>query len=662
MTTLMNDATCPVFFACLTLGGERYVKAGMNTVYYELYADTSTEMKGHTYETLFAMWEKDLRKIAADGQPVIIYIHNTIHNSKELGYYPQNDDWKALVTRIVSTFKDLPNLSGWAFSDEVGDHVGYPNELFQQFLREKYETVSALNAAWGTGYSDLTEVTLPYKDKDGEKGTGIPLPEMLDDRYPLGLSRKAFDAADFKLYRVRHAHEVFEETVRKVDAKTPLWSGAHNLAWAATQVPEGWGAWHDAYPTYSGDDWLTHHAWFQAILRGQNFRPVLPMLMVETSNSDLAAKWNLDPRTWGGWMVQAALQGSSGITFWPWHLLAEDKSPNERASANERSDFVTETISKLRKSGIFDLKPDNSVAVLYQPYAEGWHGVSQVYGLLPTPPGTPLELMNQLAFGTPFGSVDYLTNQTLLVADLSKYGVVIAPFAPDIPPAVQNKLDDFVAQGGVLLADAGFSAKSAAGNLTSLTPAAAKLLGIQKLSSSRIEGKWTVAKDLPPALQNIGLQPEFETPLKALLRVEPTTARPVFVGPDGQGLFVNNVGKGSAYFYSGILHDERTLRNDNVRRLHLGLFSNRARIKKGTGERPSLPDNNFFTKDYQLFNYDDGFAVANLKGEDIEAEFEAGGKLRKETLKPYECRLYRGSEVFSLPTAFFPATAIQNKY
>jgi hypothetical protein len=117
--------------------------------------------------------------------------------------------------------------------------------------------------------------------------------------------------------------------------------------------------------------------------------------------------------------------------------------------------------------------------------------------------------MNQLAFGTPFGSVDYLTNQTLLAADLSQYGVVIAPFAPDIPPAVQKKLDDFVAQGGVLVADAGFSAKSAEGNLTSLTPAAAKLLGIQKLSSSRIEGKWTVAKDLPPALQNVGLADNF---------------------------------------------------------------------------------------------------------------------------------------------------------
>jgi len=657
-TTLLGEETFPLFFACGTNGNGDHKATGLNTIFYELYADTAPESGGRSYAELYEMWTRDLSKIAQEGYQVIIYIHNTNHDRDKRGFFPFDEEWRLRVTKMVETFKSLPNLAGWAFSDECGDHVGYPVTEFREFLKKRYSDITKLNVAWESKYNAFDEIALPYLDKDGSSGTGIPTQDILNHKYPLGVSRRAFDAADFKLFRVRNAHKIFEDLVRKVDPITPLWSGAHNLAWAATQVPPGWGAWHDAYPTYSGDDWLTHHAWFQGILRGQNFRPVLPMLMVETSNSSLAAKWNLDPGTWGGWMTQAALLGSSGAAFWPWSLLAEARAPEEKASAEERRRFLGTTIKQISQSDLFEMLPQNTVAVLYEPYAEGWAGVSQVYGLLPKPTRTPLGLFQNFAFGTFVGGVDYLTVDTALAADLESYGVILAPFAADIPPALQTKLDQFVKKGGILVADIGFSSKNADGNVVSMTPSARELFGISSLTASRIERKWTLANPVPAPFSKASFVADFDFSIKGLVGVSATTAQPVFQGSDGQGLFVNRVGDGLAFFYSGIMFDPETMSNPNIKTFLREVLSNRARILRVADNQAAVSPKEIYSKSVQMLKFSDGFAIANLTDESVNATLLVDGVQYSKLLEPRAAYLNRNGEFRCISSAFFPAPAL----
>jgi hypothetical protein len=658
VTTLKSGSTWPVFFICGTNGGEDHKKAGFNTVFYELYADVSPESSGKTYAELFEMWRQDLQEIKDRGYAVIIYIHNHNHDRDRRGFFSLDEEWKGRVRRFVEEFKDLPNLAGWAFSDEPSDHIGYPVEEFRMFLKNKYATIQDLNSAWNAAFGSFEEIVLSYRDKDGNKGTGIPGPEAVDSAYVLGVSRKSFDAADYKLWRVRTAHKTFEAVVRTVDQKTPLWSGAHNLAWAATQVPEGWGAWCDAYPTYSGNDWFTHHVWFQQILRGQNYRPVIPMLMIETSKPDLSDKWNLDPRVWGGWMVQGALQASSGVAFWPWALLGEEYSENEVADAAKRLEFCAGTISKLEKSGVFEMKAENTIAVLYQPYAEGWAGQSQVYGLLANTGDEPLGLIEALTFGTPSGSVDYLTNDTLLAANLETYGVILAPFAADIPPEVLERLSEYVRKGGILVADMGFSAKNADGHLASMTSGAKELFGISKLKASRMEGPWTISQRLPSPLKKAGLTLAPGHSLRAQLSVDPSKAKAVIEGPSGQGLFVNAVGSGYAYYFSGKLWDRQIMANEVIGRIHLALFKNRSQIEKlDAADHPPMPG--MANGGYQLFNYSSGFAVANLTDQEKDVRFKVRGGEVALRLAPGKAYLSQGGDPVEIGSAFFPAPALR---
>jgi len=95
--------------------------------------------------------------------------------------------------------------------------------------------------------------------------------------------------------------------------------------------------------------------------------------------------------------------------------------------------------------------PTPTIAVLYQPYAEGWGAMSQVYGVLRYPSGEPLPLLEELRFGTSYGQVEYLTPNTLEQARFEDYGVILAPFSCDLTAEHLDRLSAYVAQGGVLL-------------------------------------------------------------------------------------------------------------------------------------------------------------------------------------------------------------------
>ena len=78
-----------------------------------------------------------------------------------------------IVEKLAEHYKDNPYVSGWQIDNEFGDHDTvrcYCNSCRKQFItwcQEKYESLNALNQAWGTvfwsqEYSAWEQVDLPY--------------------------------------------------------------------------------------------------------------------------------------------------------------------------------------------------------------------------------------------------------------------------------------------------------------------------------------------------------------------------------------------------------------------------------------------------------------------------------------------------------------------
>jgi len=107
--------------------------------------------------------------------------------------------------------------------------------------------------------------------------------------------------------------------------------------------------------------------------------------------------------------------------------------------------------------GAFHLRPRCALAVLYEPYAEGFQ-VLQVptYGYLSgLAPGQPSLLIAALRLGSNYGLVDYLSPERLVEADLDGYSAILAPTALSLPPEVLGRLRGYVERGGRLVCDLG---------------------------------------------------------------------------------------------------------------------------------------------------------------------------------------------------------------
>lgn len=95
-----------------------------------------------------------------------------------------------IVTQAMAEhYKDNPAVIGWQTDNEFGDRCYCPicRAHFQEWLRQKYGTLDALNAAWGTifwshVYTDWVQIPLPLQTANG-RDDGSPNPGLGLDFY-----------------------------------------------------------------------------------------------------------------------------------------------------------------------------------------------------------------------------------------------------------------------------------------------------------------------------------------------------------------------------------------------------------------------------------------------------------------------------------------------
>jgi hypothetical protein len=644
-TVLVDGQPVALSWACLTAGGENYRRAGFNALMVEL----TYPGRDVSLEQAFAQWDEQLLAVQRQGLWAIVYLHNSIHAGVTDPPWALDEAWRRYVQAIVRRYRPMTNLVGWIFADEYGDHVTFPDEAFRDYLRTEYGTIGRLNAVWRTAYASFAEARLEYQ----RAGHGRPEPAMVQPEFPFGIGPKALDSARFKLVRAAEANARFEQVVREVDPLTPLWSGANNLGWAIPPVPTGWGAYVDFYPEFSGNDRLTQHVWAMDIARGPNARPAMQMLLPEHSTH---YNWHLDARVLRGWMVESALHGAAGITFWPWSFLGVDNRAGDRSPSIERVDTVGVAHRQLKASGLMEMLARPTIAVLYEPYAEGWGNMSQVWGVLRHPSGEPLPLMEELRFGTRYGQVEYLTQSTLDQARYDGYGVILAPFACELTPAQVARLRDYVEQGGVLLADVGFDCLRGGKTVTSMPPDTRALFGIGGLAvSDAAPGRWQVTTEGAALLPGLSVAEGTEALRDYALDVTPTTAVPVLHGPGGQGLFANRVGSGLALYCSALGWGRSLVRDPLLRKLHEALFARRAVIELcGETDWSEVEQRPFFAQGCEVFGYRGGYALRNMTAEVRQVTVRVNGEERQHALPAYGVLLVRDGEQVPLGPGLWP--------
>jgi len=177
--------------------------------------------------------------------------------------------------------------------------------------------------------------------------------------------------------------------------------------------------------------------------------------------------------------------------------------------------------------------------------------------------------------GSRYGQFDVLALDSLSRADLSQYGVIIAPMALYLPQGAQLALHNYVMTGGVLVADAGVGMYQAEGAVTSLPDVLKHVFGLRYGPG---EEAWSAAAT-PGQVQvgDVGEVPTllYETPrelqrardddlAKLAQTLDEVLDRPMladylgmeFLSADAPGFRVNKLGRGYGIYAPRFLYED----------------------------------------------------------------------------------------------------------
>ena len=234
-------------------------------------------------------------------------------------YSPSSPVYKkyaaALVRRIARRYRRHRALHSWHINNEYACHLpechsADSTRAFRAWLRAKYRTLGALNAAWGTAfwsqvYSDWEEIFTPRR-----------APYHCNPTQCLDFKRFTSDAF-LALYRMEAA--ILRAATPKIPLTTNLMGFFKPLDYGAWARELDYVAW-DSYPDPVDEAAARHTAAAGHDLM-RSLKPDRPFVLMEQATS--AVNWrpvNLPKRP--GLMrlqsLQAVARGADGVMFFQW--------------------------------------------------------------------------------------------------------------------------------------------------------------------------------------------------------------------------------------------------------------------------------------------------------------------------------------------------------
>ncbi len=455
----LNGTPTVLFWAYELKDGKQlanYKKAGFNTVYVDVRWVRSQEVPKVIAEA---------RRLAALAEMQGLYVIYGIEcipttTPTSVRIAPEEDAYvhplEQWIEYVVEELSDTPNLIGWGTQHTPSALITYDDAGFQRWLRDTYRTFDALNQAWGTKDAQFSSVTMAMAVQwDAQNKPG-------------GLGQATMDVALYRWTTFTRLMQLWANLIQNKDRSHLLVTGRLNDYKSIISVPDNYDVIVPAvYPSDAEPDAQTHNAHAVDMARQANQFIAVPALMTHGAGQGVLSFASQRAL----WMREMAMHGAAGIAFQDWNDFGEDD--------HARADTARE-IAQLSSTSLLGALPTPTVAMLYEPIAEG--AVINGRTLYGFGPGISLDEPNHLFLsyrrGMKYGQVDYLSHNGLLQADLRRYSTILAPLAFYLSPQAAARLTEFVAGGGVLVADLGAGMIQAGGDLRKLPEPLQGLFGV----------------------------------------------------------------------------------------------------------------------------------------------------------------------------------------
>ena len=370
--------------------------------------------------------------------------HNACPNSLVYQKYAER-----LATKLAERYGENPQVTCWHINNEYGGECYCDNceKAFRVWLKDKYHTIEALNKAWNMEFWGHTvyewdEIVLPNALSEG-----------------IGYDKTAFagisiDYRRFNSDSLLKNYMMERDAIRKIDPTTPIttnlmgtFKGLDYFKWAKEMDLVSW----DNYPSYN-TPWslvaMTHD-----LMRGLKQQPF--MLMEQTPSQQNWQPYNSlkKPGQMRAQSYQTIAHGADTIQYFQlrrsigacekFHGAIIEHVGHEDTRVFRETAALGAELAQL--SDIIGTQTQAQVAVIFD--WDNYWALEYTSG-----PTVDLKYVEQIhRYYRYFYEQNIAVDLVPVDADLSKYKLVAAPVLYMIKEGMQERLTDFVKQGGALL-------------------------------------------------------------------------------------------------------------------------------------------------------------------------------------------------------------------
>lgn len=370
--------------------------------------------------------------------------HNACPNSLVYQKYAER-----LATKLAERYGENPQVTCWHINNEYGGECYCDNceKAFRVWLKDKYHTIEALNKAWNMEFWGHTvyewdEIVLPNALSEG-----------------IGYDKTAFagisiDYRRFNSDSLLKNYMMERDAIRKIDPTTPIttnlmgtFKGLDYFKWAKEMDLVSW----DNYPSYN-TPWslvaMTHD-----LMRGLKQQPF--MLMEQTPSQQNWQPYNSlkKPGQMRAQSYQTIAHGADTIQYFQlrrsigacekFHGAVIEHVGHEDTRVFRETAALGAELAQL--SDIIGTQTQAQVAVIFD--WDNYWALEYTSG-----PTVDLKYVEQIhRYYRYFYEQNIAVDLVPVDADLSKYKLVAAPVLYMIKEGMQERLTDFVMQGGALV-------------------------------------------------------------------------------------------------------------------------------------------------------------------------------------------------------------------